>query len=85
MKKPLFPATKEVTVSGNARQIRYAHHLTSWLFLTNIWLGFPPTVKELKQLIIVESEGRNRPYMLKRLVARLHTLERDALYNKLGL
>lgn len=84
MKKPLFPVTKEVKVPG-ATRLRMIGVMSSWDYLTNIWLGFPPDTKELKQLIMVESTSRNRPYMLRRLIARLHTTERHELYRRLGL
>jgi len=80
-KKPLFPATHQVRPTGTGSKIG-ENMLVSWVNLSKF---LPLSARSLKQLIIVESEGRNRPYMLKRLIARLHTTERQDLYKRLGL
>lgn len=79
----LFPTVKGVKVSQQARN-RLLADLKSWRQLSR-HLKDTHTVEHLKRLIVVEHGCRNRPDILKRLIARLHTTERKALFEKLKI
>ncbi len=87
----LFPDSKAVVVpQRSATAIKLREVLTSWRKLSRHLKeakdrGDPYTPRALKALIVIEHESRNRPDILKRLIARLHTTERKALFEKLKI
>ena len=44
------------------------------------YLDTGPTIADLRKLLRKEQRGRNRPDMVKRLLGRIHTLEKKETY-----
>lgn len=82
--QPVFPARLEVVVSK--ANIRNATPLlVNWPTLIKVFDVNPPTADKLRKLIVVEVQTRNRPTMLRRLLSRLHIVERQELMKALKI
>lgn len=80
-KKPIFP---DLRITRNDRT-RLQRSLTTWASLNTLFLSASPSATDLRKMIIVEQGGANRPHILRRLIGRLHTTERNNYYRLLGL
>lgn len=53
---------------------RFQPHLVSWMKLHELLLLQPP-LEDLKKLVLMEAQGKGRPFLLEKLTARLKTVE----------
>lgn len=82
--QPVFPARPEVVVS---RPFVKASNdlLVSWPTTLKEFITAPPSADKLRKLIVAEVQTRNRPTMLRRLLSRLHIVERQELMKVLKI
>lgn len=82
MKTPkLFPDQPRVT---KADRRRLAPHLSGWNRVTDLLLLGTVSTEDLMRLVVIESEGRKRKPILKRLLGRLYTEQQKAILEKIG-
>jgi len=82
--QPVFPARLEVIVSKPFIKAS-TPLLVNWPTLIKVFNESAPTADRLRKLIVAEVQTRNRPTMLRRLVSRLHIVERQELMKTLKI
>lgn len=82
--QPVFPARHEVTAS-TAFVRNQTPLLVNWPTLIKVFNESAPTADRLRKLIVAEVQTRNRPTMLRRLLSRLHIVERQELMKVLKI
>ena len=82
--QPVFPARLEVTVSKPFVKAS-KDLLVNWPATLKEFVFIPPTADNLRKLIVAEVQTRNRPTMLRRLLSRLHIVERQELMKVLKI
>jgi len=53
----------------------------SYAQLNKVFMLDAFTIPDLEKLITIEANGRNRPYMLKKIVGRWTAKKREAVYS----
>lgn len=82
--QPVFPARLEVSVSKPF--VKASNDLlVNWPTTLKAFILNPPTADRLRKLIVAEVQTRNRPTMLRRLLSRLHVVERRELMKALKI
>jgi len=82
--QPVFPARLEVVVS-TAFVRNNTPLLVNWPTLIKVFNESAPTADRLRKLIVAEVQTRNRPTMLRRLLSRLHIVERQEMMKVLKI
>lgn len=82
--QPVFPARPEIVVSKPFIKSS-TPLLVNWPTLIKVFNESAPTADRLRKLIVVEVQTRNRPTMLRRLLSRLHIVERQELMKVLKI
>lgn len=82
--QPVFPARLEVTAS-TAFVRDQTPLLVNWPTMIKVFTESAPSADKLRKLIVVEVQTRNRPTMLRRLLSRLHIVERQELMKALKI
>lgn len=82
--QPVFPARLEIVVS-TAFVRNNAPLLVNWPTLIKVFNESAPTADRLRKLIVAEVQTRNRPTMLRRLLSRLHIVERQEMMKVLKI
>ena len=80
----MFPARPEVAVSRPFVKAS-TDLLANWPITLKHIAATPPTADKLCKLIVAEVIVRNRPTMLRRLLSRLHIVERSELMKVLKI
>lgn len=81
---PHFPAQPPVRISKEDKT-KLAPVLNNWNQLHEYLTLTTPGAIELKKLILLEHTGGNRQRILHRLIGRLFSVERAALYLSIGV
>mgnify|MGYP003499382996 FL=1 len=82
--QPVFPARPEVSVTRPFVKAS-TDLLVNWPITLKHFAATPPTADKLRKLIVAEVIVRNRPTMLRRLLSRLHIVERSELMKVLKI
>jgi len=85
VKHPVFPATDEVKITDMNFRARMFKLMVDWPTVAKTIKPGSTTAEKIKLLIVAETETRNRPTMLNRLISRFHIVDRQELKKRLGL
>lgn len=80
----MFPARPEVVVSKLFIKAAIPL-LVNWPTTLKVFNESDTTADRLRNLIVAEVQTRNRPTMLRRLLSRLHIVERQELMKVLKI